>query len=112
MPSLKTGKKLKPLQKKLIDSFPSLKVSKVGSKKLKKTNDLAQKKDILKNEIQSNEKVIDLSQFQQNFFPSVLEKSSCVDIDEQTHIGLSRLDRWNRAEKLGLCPPIEIKKLL
>ncbi|KAG4302265.1 hypothetical protein PCK1_001537 [Pneumocystis canis] len=26
--------------------------------------------------------------------------------------GISRLDRWNRAERLNLRPPIEIKKLL
>ncbi|EMR11270.1 hypothetical protein PNEG_00300 [Pneumocystis murina B123] len=130
MPSLKTGKKLKPLQRKLVDSFPSLKVSKVSSKQLKKTDDnIVQKKNILKSEIQTNEKVINLYRSEEDFFPSVVEKSNYVNIDEQTHIdealnmfdltykygpfvGLSRLDRWNRAEKLGLCPPIEIKKLL
>ncbi|KTW30845.1 hypothetical protein T552_00556 [Pneumocystis carinii B80] len=130
MPSSRTAKKPKPIQRKLVDSFPSLKVSKVSSKQLKKTNDnIIQKKNILKSQIQSNKEVTNLYPSKQDFSPLVVEKSSCVNIDEQEHInkalntfdltykygpfvGLSRLDRWNRAVKLGLCPPIEIKRLL
>ncbi|KAG4302185.1 hypothetical protein PCK1_001457 [Pneumocystis canis] len=127
-------KRTKNRQKKLINSFPSLKVSKATLPQLKNHIHTSQKKNILKDEITENlEKDSSYCSSEiPSCYPLLVQKSGQTDIGLSENFifndailkkfdltyqygpfkGISRLDRWYRAEKLGLCPPIEIKTIL
>ncbi|KAG5519236.1 hypothetical protein PMAC_002324 [Pneumocystis sp. 'macacae'] len=121
-------------QKKLVKSFPSLKVSKVTSHRSKIHIHNFAKKNVLKSEILEkhekcdfpclNESISSFVSFIEKQNKTYIEKSlDTMHIDEILNkfdltyqygpfLGLSRLNRWNRAEELGLCPPINVKEIL